>query len=368
MTFVSYAQNFEDVMLWRALGHVEKGFYIDVGAFSPDIESVTRAFYDRGWRGINIEPNPKYLAELNTRRPEDKNLGVAVSDVDGTATLHVMEDPGLTTVQPEIAKTHQETGLSSEVIEVTLLTLSTIWQEQVPPFCQVHFLKIDVEGSEGAVLRGLDWTHFRPWIVVVEATSPMSQREVHKDWEKVLLDADYRVAYWDGLNRFYVAKEHSDLLGAFSAPPNVFDDFVLARSIDPAPQLESQLDKEVEKHRAAEEKLIVLTTELEMARDTIDYLSSQPICRSLFFRSGGRPKKALRLLLFHENGKPRTIFKRLVLHKNGRPRRAFRKWMQSDQYLALPQAVRWRPQPSLTPRGEDFMTRLKAAQSRRRGK
>ena len=32
MSFISYAQNFEDVMLWRALKHVENGFYIDVGA------------------------------------------------------------------------------------------------------------------------------------------------------------------------------------------------------------------------------------------------------------------------------------------------------------------------------------------------
>ena len=47
MTFVSYAQNFEDVMLWRALRHVAHGFYIDVGAGHPDESSVTRAFYAR---------------------------------------------------------------------------------------------------------------------------------------------------------------------------------------------------------------------------------------------------------------------------------------------------------------------------------
>ena len=56
MTFVSYAQNFEDVMLWRALREVTHGFYIDVGAADPDSDSVTRAFYDRGWSGINVEP------------------------------------------------------------------------------------------------------------------------------------------------------------------------------------------------------------------------------------------------------------------------------------------------------------------------
>ena len=43
MKFVSYEQNFEDVMLWRALKHVENGFYIDVGANDPTTESVTKS-------------------------------------------------------------------------------------------------------------------------------------------------------------------------------------------------------------------------------------------------------------------------------------------------------------------------------------
>ncbi len=45
MTFISFAQNAEDVMLWRALGHVRAGFYIDVGAQDPELDSVTHAFY-----------------------------------------------------------------------------------------------------------------------------------------------------------------------------------------------------------------------------------------------------------------------------------------------------------------------------------
>lgn len=64
MSFISYAQNYEDVMLWRALKHIANGFYIDVGAAWPDKHSVTKAFYDRGWRGINIEPNPVHHASL----------------------------------------------------------------------------------------------------------------------------------------------------------------------------------------------------------------------------------------------------------------------------------------------------------------
>jgi len=54
MTFISYAQNFEDVMLWRALGHVSAGRYIDVGAQDPVVDSVSKAFYEHGWRRIHV--------------------------------------------------------------------------------------------------------------------------------------------------------------------------------------------------------------------------------------------------------------------------------------------------------------------------
>ena len=61
MSFISYAQNLEDVMLYRALKHVKRGFYIDVGAFNPLSDSITKAFYDHGWRGINIEPITEFF-------------------------------------------------------------------------------------------------------------------------------------------------------------------------------------------------------------------------------------------------------------------------------------------------------------------
>ncbi len=227
MTFISYAQNFEDVMLWRALKHVDSGFYIDVGAWSPDLDSVTRAFYERGWRGINIEPNLEFHRQLELRRPRDQNLQLAISDCEGNLPMNFISSPGLSTLDASIAAQHQEAGWSISRELVTVTTLTAIWQQHVPSDQDVHFLKIDVEGLEEAVLRGLDWAKHRPWIVIVESTLPMSQIESHQAWEPILSDAGYSFAYADGLNRFYVSPEHSELLGKLKHPPNVFDDFKL---------------------------------------------------------------------------------------------------------------------------------------------
>src|SRR5471030_683971 len=98
MTFISHAQNFEDVMLLRALGHLQDGFYIDIGAADPDEYSVTRAFYDRGWRGINVEPLPSYFQRLAAARPRDLNLNIALAQAPGELPFFQIEDTGLSTL------------------------------------------------------------------------------------------------------------------------------------------------------------------------------------------------------------------------------------------------------------------------------
>ena len=226
MSFVSYAQNYEDVMLWRALRDVRNGFYVDVGAWSPDLDSVTRAFYDRGWHGMNIEPNPQRLAELKAGRARDLNLGLAASDSDGTIVMYVVADTGLTTLEPEIADQHRKAGWNVSTIEVPRRNFSGLLDDHLESGQPIHFLKIDVEGHETAVVRGIDFSRHRPWVILVEATAPNSQVETHAEWEPVILEAGYRSVYWDGLNRFYLALEHNDLAASFAAPPNVFDGFV----------------------------------------------------------------------------------------------------------------------------------------------
>ena len=86
-TFVSYAQNSEDVVLWRALRTIANGHYIDVGACDPVEYSVTKAFYDRGWSGINVEPVESYAAKLRKSRPRDTTYEVAAASPRRTRDL-----------------------------------------------------------------------------------------------------------------------------------------------------------------------------------------------------------------------------------------------------------------------------------------
>jgi len=221
--FVSYAQNYEDVILWRALKHIENGFYVDCGAYDPNRDSVTRAFYERGWRGINIEPIATLLQKFVAERPQDINLSLALSDNSNGAQFFEVADTGLSTLLPDVALRHIDAGFVVRPTDVPTRRLSDVLGQYAKD--AIHFLKIDVEGAEDLVIRGADLGEFRPWVILVEATKPRSC-EPSAGWEGRLIGCGYDFVYFDGLNRFYVAKEHSELSGVLAVPPNVFDDFV----------------------------------------------------------------------------------------------------------------------------------------------
>jgi len=222
--FISYAQNGEDAMLWRALRDVRDGFYIDVGAQDPRADSVTLAFYERGWSGINIEPVTESFRRLQKARPRDINLNVAIGDKPGILPFYRLPRTGLSTLDRAQAEEHRAAGFKVQVRQTPVVRLDAVCREHVRG--TIHFLKIDCEGSERVALESADFNAFRPWIAVVEATRPNSQETSHHLWEPLLVSAGYRFVWFDGLNRFYLAQERFDALSKhFETPLNVFDQY-----------------------------------------------------------------------------------------------------------------------------------------------
>lgn len=219
----SYAQNFEDVMLWRALGRVENGFYIDVGAHDPVVDSVSKAFYEHGWRGVHVEPLPEYAEALRNDRPDERVVQAVLTEHPGSQTFYHIPKTGLSTGTEEFAHRHERSGWQVNEITVPATTLAALFDEIGSR--AIHWLKIDVEGMEAEVLAGWGTHPARPWIVVIEATEPCSQIPNWHLWERHLLTHDYTFTYFDGLNRFYIHQDHLELLSLMAIPPNIFDGF-----------------------------------------------------------------------------------------------------------------------------------------------
>ena len=138
--------------------------------------------------------------------------------------LHHVLDTGLSSVFDSAVIALDDTDYDVVDVEVPVKRLDTILAESgLTPADPIHFLKIDVEGFEESVIRGIDLSVWRPWIIVAESTRPRSSEQAHHEWEPLLLDQRYEFCLFDGLNRYYVAAEHADLKPLLSYPPCVFD-------------------------------------------------------------------------------------------------------------------------------------------------
>jgi FkbM family methyltransferase len=221
---VSYAQNAEDVLLRRILHDVPSGFYVDVGAQDPKIDSVTKHFYDNGWRGINLEPHPNYFVALRNERTRDINLNLAASDRTGTLEFHFVDNSGLSSTDPKVLQIAANHGLKTRTGTVAAERLSAVLADHA--IGEIHFMKIDVEGAEAAVLRGMDFERWRPWVLLIEATLPNEPTPCWNDFEDIAIATRYQPVYFDGLNRWYLREESISRANLFDVPVNVFDAFV----------------------------------------------------------------------------------------------------------------------------------------------
>jgi FkbM family methyltransferase len=167
----SYSQEGEDMILRRLLTGQRTGFYVDVGAHHPYRFSNTCHFYLRGWRGINIEPNPDALRIFKRRRSRDINLGVGIAESASALTYYRFDEPALNSFDPELVARRLATTpfrqIGTDTIPVHRLDL--VLDQYLPKDTALDFLSVDVEGFDLQVLRSNNWERYRPHYVLVEA-------------------------------------------------------------------------------------------------------------------------------------------------------------------------------------------------------
>lgn len=159
----------EDLLVDYLLGFPKKGFYVDVGANDPDFLGHTQRFYNKGWRGINIEPQKKLWHKLNKKRAEDINLCLAVANESGTKTFyslpHRNDGSSLNLTMAELNSSWHHAEI--QPIEVSVQPLSALFTKYLKT-STIDFMSVDVEGYELSVLESNDWDRFRPTLLIVE--------------------------------------------------------------------------------------------------------------------------------------------------------------------------------------------------------
>lgn len=268
-SFLSHAQNFEDVRLWRAFSDIAQGRYLDIGAQDPVIDSVSLAFYERGWRGMHVEPTPTYASAMRAARPDETVIEAAVSSATAPIQFFEIPESGISTGICEVAENHARSGYQHRIITVPTVTLADLFTLMGED--PIHWLKIDVEGMEADVLASWGDHSARPAALVIEATAPCTQIPTHHKWYDMVLTRGYKDVLFDGLSRYFIHESHAERGEVLALSPNVFDGFHVQSTHFVAGYVASQHDTAIQtiRQQAAAEhqaEIAALNEQAEAAR------------------------------------------------------------------------------------------------------
>ena len=178
---VAYGQNAEDLVLSKFLDEQLKdknyqGFYIDLGAHHPFRYSNTLLFYQKGWRGLNIDADPRAINLLNVFRSKDINVLALLGGKKHKRerlSYFIFKDRAFNTADEFLARQLIESGRSQllEEIRMEVRNINTLFEKYLKKGQRIDFLTIDLEGLDFEVLESLDIKKFHPEYVLIEDLS-----------------------------------------------------------------------------------------------------------------------------------------------------------------------------------------------------
>jgi len=164
----TYGQYGEDALVFSALKPSRRGFYVDVGAYDPLEGSNTYKLYQRGWRGLTIEPNPKPVWKFKLLRGGDTHLTMGVAAAPETLKYYEFDIAMLNTMDGDRAKALDAEGHKIvRTREIPCERLDKVLAERAPGK-HIDLLNVDCEGADLTVLQTIDFVEHRPTVIIME--------------------------------------------------------------------------------------------------------------------------------------------------------------------------------------------------------
>lgn len=205
----SYSQKGEDLIMDKFLKNKKRGFYVDIGAYDPKRFSNTYRFYQKGWLGINIEPDTLNYEKFLAERKRDINLNIGVGNSKKSLLFYKFVPDTLSTFSQKEAEEYKKQGYKLvDTIKVRIESLSGIFSK----YCKnkkIDFISVDTEGYDLEVLKSNNWDKFRPTLICVESFEHHKSGGEHTEYnyiEPFLSKVGYRKIFENGLNCIYTFK------------------------------------------------------------------------------------------------------------------------------------------------------------------
>ena len=172
---ISYSQEGEDRILldyfYDCFGPDYKGFYVDLGAHHPIRFSNTYLLYKQGWNGINIDATPGSMTAFNKKRKRDTNLELGITKEGNDLDFYIFNDGALNTFDSSMVDYYEKNGymLKQKMVIHTDKIMNILERQKLlDGETKVDLIDIDIEGLDEVIIEEIDWTIFRPKVVLAE--------------------------------------------------------------------------------------------------------------------------------------------------------------------------------------------------------
>jgi FkbM family methyltransferase len=169
---LSYSQSGEDLVIdyaFKAHLGVDNPTYLDIGAHHPKTINNTYLFYERGCRGVLVEPDPELAANIRRVRPQDTVLNVGITESEGEADFYLITPSTLNTFslkEFEQYKIFHHAKLR-DTVTVKTLPINAVLKKHFSK--GLDLLSIDVEGLDYQIVSSIDLKKYRPKVVCLES-------------------------------------------------------------------------------------------------------------------------------------------------------------------------------------------------------
>jgi hypothetical protein len=162
MSITRYSQQDEQKHILESLAGIEKGLFLDIGAWNPKIFSNTRALYEMGWSGTLVEPSPGPLKALLAEYGHDPRIqvvGAAVSVNATRLTSMWISENAYSTDQPELYDKWKSVANFVGRVWVPQITMESALALKYAftgdPRLTYDFVSIDTEGTSVDLFHAL---------------------------------------------------------------------------------------------------------------------------------------------------------------------------------------------------------------------
>jgi FkbM family methyltransferase len=215
------SQGGEVTLIWQLVrGYECQNYVVDVGANDGVTISNSFPFIDAGWKGILIEPAPAVFQKLMKNLGKRKTvtcLQMACSNKTGEADLYLGADgeEGLLSSLCQSDNEWFRQARGSQTVRVKTDTLTNVFAEYNSPGCP-GLLLVDCEGMDYEVFLGLDFSRYRPTVIVTEEYEWEPQKHAAK--YSLLIHNNYSLVQKVGCNTIWLDRSARRRAGVNHGP------------------------------------------------------------------------------------------------------------------------------------------------------